>query len=161
MENDLPSGAKRHDEKEVRKVLDALRQKDIDFYERTQRCTNGGVQYLQSFGAIESGEKEFMKHTDKHKMLFNDELHPEIDEVNYYRGIAIPRKNGTILLYTPWIPKQRKETFQVYTVGKVNDAEVLEVVKAYSERMGKHIDRVLAREENEEKQKSVSLESFA
>ena len=164
MKNDLPSGAKRYNGIEVRKMMDALRKKDIDFYERTQYCINGGVEYLRSFGAIESGD-EWIEGSAQNKLLFNGEVSPTIESVWYYRSIAIPKRNGTILLYTPhmqpWRPEQRKETFQVFTIGKVRDEDILEVVKAYNERMGKHIDRVLEREGNEEKLKSVSLENLS
>ena len=152
MINDIPTNAEKYSGKEVRKILNTLREKDIAFYEKTNRCINGGQEFLKKFGAIESGDGwsiDFKMTSEESKEYFNGKLSPTIDGVRYYRGIAIPRKNGTILLYTPmmqpWIPEQRKETFDLWTSGDVSNEEIKEVIGTYATGMNKHIDRILER----------------
>jgi hypothetical protein len=143
MKDDLPNGAIKHEENAVRQMLDVLRKNEIDLYDKTHFCLNGGVKHLRGLGAIESGDGWYKDNGNPDRQsrhFFNGELHPTIDGVNYFRGIAVPTVSGAILLYTPWITSNaRADTYQVYKMGAVPDVVIFKVMSTYCEGMDEKI----------------------
>jgi hypothetical protein len=152
--DDLPKGAVWRECARAGDLLDSLTEKVARFLtENDERDTSSGGAILREFGAVSSitGWKKPWENAPSgtSKEFFNGALYPEIDGERYHRGIEIPRKEGTILLYVPYmfnIPKTKP--FQIYSLGKISDAEIIEVVKTYCERFEKHIERRIAKAEN-------------
>jgi hypothetical protein len=149
-EHYLPEGAKLYKGK-ANNTLKELRLNEIDFYEKTHQCINGGAEYLKDFDVIESTFSSLCG-SDEQKSLVKkyfpkDSCNVIINGINYYRGLAVPTQNGAVLIYTPWmqpwIPKQRKEIFQIYTLGNVLDEEVKKIVDVYTSRVSEYIDKNL------------------
>ena len=125
----LPKGAVKCSDAEIEKLLQEMHIENIRFYNDTQICINGGLFTLKSYEAEASGSKN---------KTFNNQLHPEVEGYNWYRGFAIKVDNGMVFIFTgmmqPWREGGSPDCI-IYSTGYVSRKDVLKVVNVYCSGM--------------------------
>lgn len=132
----IPKQATRCTDEEVSGLLQEIWIKEIHFYNDTRYCINGGLFALEGYEVEES---------DFESKVFHGQLHPTVEDYNWYRGFAIKANGGKVLIFSGWMQPWREYGAPdpiVCLLGKVSRETVLGVIQSYCSGISNHIVKV-------------------
>jgi hypothetical protein len=135
----LPEGAIRIKTPELVSMLAEDRIEQIEFYNKHNQ-SRGGI--FSTMGKL-LGDNIEIKESDFHNPTFNNELHPNVEGIDWYRGMSFKNKEtgGEVFLFFGWMQPWYKGGApdpMIFERGNVEEIEKFVIVKTYCE-VGKRL----------------------